>query len=326
MSDPLQTIAAFLRKSQRFLIATHVNPDGDALGSLLALGHILESMGKDVFYYSEEPVPYIYEFLPGSERLDNRLPEANTVDAAIAVDCGDEFRLGREREKILAFHPLIVMDHHSGHKEFGDLRWVERSRSSTGELIYDLATALGVRPTHEAAFCLYAAIASDTGAFRYPNTAPETFRIARELVLAGVNPAEVAGRLFNNFTVHRLNLLRAALGTLRLFAEERIAVITVTQKMFEETGTTLADTEHFINYALALATVQIAVFMREAKDNRLSVSLRSKGKYDVAKVAALFGGGGHRNAAGVRVSDRRMEDFWNILLKELMLTLAGQDE
>ncbi|MBA3013866.1 MAG: bifunctional oligoribonuclease/PAP phosphatase NrnA [Proteobacteria bacterium] len=301
MSDNhLNQIVKTIQTAETILVATHVFPDGDALGSQLGLGDILEGMGKKVIRYSEEPVSHLYSFLPGCEKLTTHLPNLATVDCVIVLDCGDCFRLGSSVERMLTVHPLIVIDHHAGHKEFGDLRWVQSGRASTGDMVYELAQALGAEISLDAAFCLYTAIVSDTGSFKYASTTPQTFAVAGELVAKGINPEHVAGKLFDNFTENRLHLLQAVLSTLELHSEGKLAIITATKAMFESTGAVSEDTESFINYPRSLASVKVAVFLKEKADV-ISVSMRSKGTlYDVAKIARRLGGGGHRNAAGCK--------------------------
>jgi len=324
MSNPPSEILAILAGAEKVLLATHIYPDGDALGSQLALGKVLESMGKEVFLYSEEPVSHLYDFLPGCDKLVTSLPASAGFSCAISVDCADPLRLGSGREQLLAHKPFIMIDHHLGHQPFGELQWVDPGRSATGEMIYDLAVALGAKITPEAAFCLYTALVSDTGSFMYPSTSAHTLEVASALVTLGVKPAEVAGRLFDNYTVNRLRLLRLVLDSLELFSRERIAVILATCEMFTRTGTVAADTENFINYPRSLASVKVAAFIKENRDNVISVSLRSKGKdCDVAKVAGEFGGGGHRNAAGFKLRSGDVETLKTELLARLEILIGA---
>ena len=310
-------ISEALRQADNVLIASHVFPDGDALGSQLALGEILESLGKKVYYYCEEFVSTMYEFLPGSEKLKNDLPDISVLDAAVAVDCGDRFRLGREAGKLLQIQPFIVIDHHAGHRDFGDISWVEADRSSTAEMIFDLALALNADISYNAAYCLYTAIVSDSGSFKYESTSAYTFHVACHLLNRGVIPSEVAGKLFDNYSVNRLRLLEKVLGSLELHADGQIAVITATNDMFEATGAKREDTEEFINLPRALRSVKVAAFLKETLDGYIKVSLRAKGECDVSQVALKFGGGGHRNAAGYRVQDRILAEVSEELRQEL---------
>jgi len=296
----LTEIITAIRDAEKVVLACHIFPDADALGSQLALGYILRSMGKEVYLYGEEPASYILDFLPGAETIDVGLPDINHYDCCVALDCGDEIRLGKEKDQLLQIHPFVVIDHHSGHKDFGDLRWVEPSKSSTGEMVYELAKTMGVEISYYTAYCLYSAIVSDTGSFKYASTAPSTLYVAGELVELGVKPAEISGKIFDNFTKNRLQLLQEVLASLALYENDQLAIIEVTLELYEKTGTAGVDTEQFINYPRALETVKVAAFLKEGK-GFIGVSMRSKGGYDVAQVARKFGGGGHRNAAGFKL-------------------------
>ena len=319
MDHPRDEIVRTLKAAKNVLVATHIHPDGDALGSQIVLGNILRSLGKNVFLYGEDQVSHLYRFLPGSAQIETLLPALNGFDCAVALDCGDCNRLGAAMDPLLAVHPFVVIDHHLGHREFGDLRWIDPDRGSTGEMVYDLAEALGAELSFEAAYCLYAAIVSDTGSFKYSSTSADTFRIASELLRKGVKPAEVSGKLFDNFTLKRLNLMRMVLDSLQLYAADRLAIIAAPREVFVKTGTTQADAETFINYPRSLNTVMVAVFLKETEKGLVSVSLRSKGTdYDVAQVAAVFGGGGHRNAAGFKLRDTSIGEVQEKLLAELL--------
>ena len=324
MKQNLDEIVKTLQGANNILVACHVFPDGDALGSQLALGEVLESLGKNVFLYGEDAVTHLYDFLPGSERIITMLPDLRDFDCAVALDCGDNKRLGQGMDLLLAIHPFIVIDHHFGHKDFGDMRWVDHTRSSTGEMVYELIMAMGADISKDVAFCLYTAIVSDSGSFKYASTSAETFRIAGELVEKGVKPAKVAGKLFDNFTVNRLQLLNEVLATLQLHCNDKLAVIRVTREMFERTNAIKADTETFINYPRSLKTVKIAIFLKEAENGLIAVSLRSKGKeYDVARIAGLFSGGGHRNAAGFKRSGVSLDEVERALLAEVAPLLGA---
>jgi phosphoesterase RecJ-like protein len=312
-----EQITGAIKQADTILIASHVFPDADAIGSQLALGNIFESLGKSVFYYCQENVSSMYEFMPGSELLSQNLPDVDKFDAAVAVDCGDSYRLGDRMAELLQVHPFIVIDHHAGHKDFGDISWVEADRSSTGEMVFDLAMALGANVSYNAAFCLYTAIVSDSGSFRYEATSAYTFQVAAQLLNLGVMPSEVAGKLYDNFSVNRLRLLEKVLGSLKLYSKGQIAVITATDGMFEATGAQREDTEEFINLPRALRSVKVAAFLKETLDGYVKVSLRAKGECDVSRVAMKYGGGGHRNAAGYRVKGKALAEVSDELVREL---------
>lgn len=321
MKSPIAAVTAKLQAARRVLVVAHVFPDCDAMGSQLALGNILASLGKEVVLFTEEPVSHLLDFLPGCERVVNEIADFTEFDCAVALDCGDGRRLGKFQEQLLAISPFLVIDHHSGHEDFGDLRWVEEGLSSTGEMIYELAVALGVELDLDSAICLYAAMAADTGSFIYSSTAARTLAIAGELVALGVKPAEIAARLFDNFSKNRLQLLQMVLASLELYEDERLAVISVSQEQYRLTGTTPEDTELFINYPRSLQTVVAAAFVKEGPEGFIGVSLRSKGDFDVAVVARRFGGGGHRNAAGFKMPGQTIAGVRKKLLPELRARL-----
>lgn len=311
-----EAIVNIVKGASHVVLTTHVHPDGDALGSLFGFADILEAQGKKVFCYLEEPVSHLYDFLPCCDRVNTDLDAAlqfaeqatpETV-VAIALDCGDAERLGSAKEKLLNISPFVVIDHHRGNRAFGDHLWLESGCSSTGEMVYELALAMDADVSENAAYCLYVAIVTDTGSFRYESTSPKTLRIAADLVEKGVRPDEVAQRVYDNYTLARLRLMEMVLATLEVHADGRIALIRVSSDMFERSGATSDDVEGFINYPRSLSSVQVAAFLKETKEGSVSVSLRAKGKVDVAAIAAEFGGGGHMNAAGFRFSERSIED------------------
>lgn len=324
-----ESLLESIRRTGNFVLATHINPDGDALGSLLGLAGILEGIGKKVFRYLEEPVSPLYRFLPDShlvrtdlEELAGFVREAGADVLCIALDCGDRKRLGKNADELLRIRPFLVIDHHKGNDGFGDLAWIDSRRSSTGEMVFDLATALGQSPSVTAAEALYAAIVTDTGSFRYESTSAHTFDVARQLVALGVKPDLVSQNLYDNFSIARLQLLQMVLASLEVHCGGRVAVITVTREILDRTGCALEDTENFINLPRSVTSVQVAVFLKEVGGDRVSVSMRAKDTCDVAEVASLFGGGGHRNAAGFKAAATTLEEVRGRLLQELQRQLG----
>ncbi len=314
MTNPSDEIVDLLLRAEKVLLTTHIFPDGDALGSQLGFGHALTAMGKEVYLYCEEPASYLLDFLPGCEKLIPFFPDGHDFDCAVSLDCGDIRRLGNQAYGLIEHSPFIVIDHHTGHQDFGDLRWVDAKRSSTGEMVYDLLRLLGGRITKDCAYCLYTAILTDTGSFRYDSTSPHTMRVAADLMEYGISVPEICGHIYDNYTKNRLDLLQQVLASLKFYEDDKIAVIQVTQQLFRATETTGVDTELFINFPRSLHTVKVAVFLKETSDNLVGVSMRSKGEVDVAKVAQSLGGGGHRNAAGFKLPDVSLDDVQKRLL------------
>jgi phosphoesterase RecJ-like protein len=303
-----------IRTIDNIVLLTHTHPDGDALGSLFGLANILEALGKNVFCFLEEPVSHLYAFLPDISKAHTGLEEYRAFIAAagenimsIALDCGDDDRLGKSKHEFLQISPFVVIDHHQSHKEFGTARWVEANCSSTGEMVYELALALDAPMSYACAYNLYVAICTDTGSFRYESTRPRTMQIASELLEKGVRPEEVCSHLYDNFSQERLKLMELVLSTISLFESDQIAFMHVSDQMLEESGATLQDVEGFIDFPRSLRSVKVAVLIKEANDGLIAVSLRAKGQCDVAEVAKLFEGGGHRNAAGFRCLGKSIE-------------------
>lgn len=296
------------------VLFTHSHPDGDALGSLFGLAEILETLGKNVFCFLEEHVSHLYDFMPGISRASSSLEAYRLFIAAasdnimsIALDCGDDDRLGKYKHEFLKSTPFVVIDHHQSHNKFGTARWVEAGCSSTGEMVYELALALDAHVSYKCAFNLYVAICTDTGSFRYEGTRPRTMQIASALLEKGVRPEEVCGHLYDNFSRQRLRLMEMVLATLTLCESDQIAFMHVSEQMLVESGATLQDVEGFIDFPRSLRSVKVAVLIKEAEDGFISVSMRAKGQCDVAEISKHFDGGGHRNAAGYRCRGKSIE-------------------
>lgn len=326
LSDSLLEVVG---RTNNIVLATHINPDGDALGSLIGLADVLDAMGKKVFRYLEEPVSDQYRFLPdtallqtGMESLREFVRRAGDDILCISLDCGDRKRLGKNGGELENIKPLAVIDHHKNNSGFGEFAWIDPDRSSTGEMVFDLAAALGQPLSLNAATALFAAIMSDTGSFRYESTSVHTFNVAARLVGLGVKPDEVSRRLFDNFSVGRLQLLQQVLATMEFHGGGRIAVIRVTTEMLEKTGCSMVDTENFINQPRSVTTVKAAVFLKQAGPDLVSVSLRAKGGCDVAEAAARFGGGGHRNAAGFKMTGVTLDEVRDRLVQVLLEEFA----
>lgn len=335
MGTPPEALLDLLRGTARFVLVPHVRPDGDALGSMLGLAHLLLSQGKEVLPLLQDEFPPPYRYLPGAplaragqQALDDFLAGESGGAAVIALDCGDASRLGIFAERLQAWRPLAVIDHHKSNGGFGDISWIEPGRAATAEMICDMAQVLGWPVEQPAAECLYTAIVTDTGSFRYESVTPHTFAVAGDLIATGVRPEQVALRLFETSTLGRLRLLQLVLATLRLDCGGRVAGIEVSRAMYAAAGATEHDTEDFVNWPRSLATVEVSIFCREVleEEGTISVSLRAKGGCDVAEVAAVFGGGGHRNAAGFRCRDVGLAQLRERVSREVEQRLAPRTD
>jgi phosphoesterase RecJ-like protein len=297
----LRRIGEEIRTGRSFLISTHQNPEGDAIGSVLALGLALKGLGKVARVLTQDPTPEVLAFLPGARDIIHQAPMENWFDIAFALDCGDKARLGEEFNKVKGIGKIINLDHHVSNSHFGEINFVDPRASSTAEIIHDLLRIIPAPMTLEVAENIYTGILTDTGSFHYSNTSPKTFAVARACLLAGVDPWKVAEQVYDTQPLARFHLLPRVLETLELSGGGRISSVIVTQKMLEETGATEALTEDFINFPRSVKGVEVALLFREVTARKYRVSLRSRGAVDVARIAGAFQGGGHPNASGCTV-------------------------
>jgi len=290
-------LISFLKNEDRFLLATHINPDGDALGSALALALALEASGKTVVVYDRDPVPEYYRFLPGQQKFVNSVRDSETSSMnLVLLDCNNPDRIGKTD---IRFRHSCVIDHHETESDFGQIKWVEPHAAATGMLVFYLLREAGFKITKEIALNLYTAIVVDTGAFRYSNTSADVLRVSADLVEAGASPAFVSNSLYEMWSERRFALLTRVLNTLEI--RDNVAFTFVTADMFRQTDTGPDDTENFPSFPRMMQRVQVSVFLRQVDNGKWKVSLRSKGAVNVSRIATFFGGGGHKNAAGCTI-------------------------
>lgn len=293
-----------IRQGNRFLLTSHVNPDGDAIGSELGLARLLRQLGKGAVVWNRDVTPAVYRPLPGSERIHNgEEPPAGfpeKFDGIIVLECPSPDRTGLEQH--LTSLPLINIDHHLGNQHYGAVNWVDSAAPAVGEMVYRLAQGLKVTLDEETAACLYLTLVTDTGGFRYSNSTVAAFEAAASLVRDGARPEQVSQWLYESQPVAVIRLLCEMLHTLELHEGGRIATARLTQEMFHRAGAEPGDSEGLIDYPRSIAGVDAVALVREKEDGTHKVSLRSRGDVDVEKIARHYGGGGHRNAAGYSVS------------------------
>jgi phosphoesterase RecJ-like protein len=297
---PLAEIVDVVARGRRFLVTAHVKPDGDSIGSQLALAGALRALGKEVQIVNRDAAPPPLQTFPGVSAIECRSDVQGEFDAVFVLECGDLERTGLNG---IGRHQQIVnIDHHPGNTLFGAINWFDNSVAACGEMVFDVIRALGVPLTAEIATHLYVTILTDTGSFHYSNLSPRTFDICRQLLEAGVDPVSVARTVFDSNTVGRLRMFGAVMSTLETDGRGRLAVIRLDRATVDWSGGELDDTEGLVNLPLTVPEIQAVVFFKEADHGTWRVSFRSKGTIDVGAVAARFGGGGHRNAAGCTVS------------------------
>lgn len=292
----LEAVLATLRAGQSFLISAHARPDGDAIGSMLALAMMLEQMGKQVSMVSCDGLPLIYHGLPNARRIARCTEVQGKYDAVILLECD-----GIERSKLMGVEDsfLVNIDHHLSGVPFASVNWIDPKACAVAEMIYRLAQAAKINITREIATCLYVAVLTDTGSFCYESTDAETFILAADLVRHGASPRAIAEQVYFCNPISKMSLLGAALSTLR--RDGRMAWLWVTQNDMLRTQAAEEDCEGVVNYAIGIAGIEAAVFLRELSNRHVRLSLRSKGRINVARMAEELGGGGHKNAAGCTV-------------------------
>lgn len=301
---------ALLKENQSFVLTAHVSPDGDSLGSMLALYEFLVRQGKQVIVALDDTIPSVYQMLPCWDVIRSA-DEIGSVkaDLLVILDASTADRVGRIVEIVQA--PTLNIDHHVSNQGFTDYRWLDADAAATGEIIYRLLEEAKAPITKEMATNLYTAIATDCGFFRYANTRPATMRIGADLLSYGVEPNVIAEAL-EQVSLDTMRLMVRALQTMEFFAEEKVAVITVTKDMLEHDEST----DELINYPRKVEGVEVAVMLKQKDDRSIKVSMRSRST-DVSQIAMQFGGGGHARAAGCSI-DGSIEEAREKLLAVIL--------
>ena len=303
----LRRISGLIGRHRVFLITAHERLDGDALGSELALCQMLKGLGKEAVVYNQDPTPEKYLFLPGSDGIVHELPPLGPFEVAFVLDCSELERVGRESARIGTIPDLVNIDHHVSNGGFCDVRLIDPQASSTGELIFRLVRDMGLAVTGEMATCLYTAILTDTGGFRYGNTRRGALLTAADLVTGGADPQWISENVYETDSPARIRLLAAVLPTLTLEEGGRVGSLVVMQKALADAGALPEHTEGFVDLPRSIRGVEISILYAELPDGCFKLSLRSKGIVNVERVARAFGGGGHINAAGCRVGGELSE-------------------
>jgi bifunctional oligoribonuclease and PAP phosphatase NrnA len=303
----MQTIIDQINRKQKFFLASHTYPDGDAIGSLLALGLALKAMRKEVHFFNPSPIPAVYRFLPSVSLIRQQVAPNERFDAAVVLDCGDIDRVGEAVSSVAQLPLLINIDHHVTNTRFGHLQWIDVDACATAEMIYRLIKALPVKIDCAIATAIYTGILTDTGSFRFSNTNHAAFVICAEMIARGANAYEVAQHVYGTYSLGRIKLLNLALDSLEISSNGKMSIMTLTQRMLKETRTQSEDIDGIINYARRIQDVKVAALIHELSGGasnaprghrQFHVSLRSDGSVDVAGIAARFGGGGHVSASG----------------------------
>ena len=308
--------AKFIKDHQHILITAHINPDGDGIGSMLALGEAIAAMGKKVTLYTRDDVPETLSFLPGSYKIVHEVPNAADVDAAIMVDCGEPKRAGDDFANWLGDKPIAVIDHHLYTELPGAVMCLNVEAASAGEVTWYVIGELKAKRSAQMALCIYTTLVVDTGFFRYSNTTSKVLALAAQLVETGADPWFVARNLDESHPERRLRLLAKSLDSLTVLENGRYALMEVTQAMLKETGAELTDSDEFAPYPRSIDSVEVSALFREESPGRTKISLRSKQTVNVAELARRHGGGGHERAAGFGI-DKSLEETKELVAKEM---------
>jgi phosphoesterase RecJ-like protein len=304
-------ITKLLEKNNSFLITSHKNIDGDAIGSELALYFILKKLNKKPIILNQDRLPRIYNFLPDSDKvhcLEDNYINIKNIDVGIIVDCSNFERIEETYKIFKNIKNIINIDHHNSNKKFGKLNYIDSSASSVGEIIYDLIKFINLDLLDEKiSTCLYTAIITDTGSFRYSNVSSKTFSVVSDLASQGIKPNLIADNIYNRNTYSGLKLLGKALLTLEVDESNYVSWLTITRDMLNNTEANDEEVEGIIDMARTLENTEVSILFRETKDNKIKVSFRSKGDFNVNKFAGKFNGGGHPNSSGCVCSGKIAE-------------------
>jgi phosphoesterase RecJ-like protein len=298
----LAEIAGALKSHNRFVVMSHVRPDGDALGCEIAMGLCLKLLGKDVTVWNQDGMLDKYSFLPRSAIVSQPPSSPQDFDVAIALDTAAQDRVGTCMQALGNVKLWINIDHHVSNNHYGDLAYIDPAAPATGQILYELIRKQELPFNSEIADNLFVAISTDTGSFQYPNTSARTFEIGAELVKAGVNVGKLSQLMYESYPRRRIDLLRELLNVLKISCDNRVASFTLTQEAARKAGARPEDNEGLIDYIRAIEGIIVAAFIEELPEGKVRISLRSKDTaVDVCKICAQFGGGGHTLAAGARI-------------------------
>jgi phosphoesterase RecJ-like protein len=319
-------IAAVLREGDRFAVLSHINPDGDAVGSVLGMYAALKEMGKQAWALTDEPFPEMYEFLPGCrEAMTKEACEKIVPDWIICLDVASEKRTSVDVHGMRQRARLINIDHHITNNGYGDVNLVEPQATSTAELVYRVLKEMGCPLSVDVAKCLYTGLITDTGCFRFSGVREHTMRLAAELLSPGLDSYQITRYLYEEYPIHRMELERLLLSRVELKVNGILAMSHLHYKEFEALGAAMSDGENLVDRLRENRGVEVGVLLTQVSEDTVRASFRSKDLIDVSAIAAVFGGGGHRRAAGLR-SKLPMDELKNRIILEVQRTYSGSQK
>ncbi|NLW22327.1 MAG: bifunctional oligoribonuclease/PAP phosphatase NrnA [Tissierellia bacterium] len=322
MNNPLNILMEeaiqLINRNKNIFISSHVQPDGDSVGSILALAMAVKALdrNKNVRIVKVDDIPSDLLFLPNIEMIKEQ--DLNQpVDLFISLDSSDMDRLGIGKEFALKAKKIINIDHHVTNDNFGDINIISSSSGATGEIVFDLIKKMGVEIDKEIATCLYTAISMDTGSFMYSNTTYKTHLIAAELLKTGIDINDININIYQSRSIERTNLFIDSLNKLETFLDNKIGIVTVTQEMLKVHNAKMEDTEGIISFVRGIKPIEVACLLKEVDEKEVKVSLRSKKEVDVSKISSKFNGGGHIRAAGCTIYEN-IAVAKEMILKEIL--------
>jgi len=315
MNKDLKEAIKIINDEREIYIASHVNPDGDNIGSILALALALKKINKNVYVIKTDEIPSDYMFLPGIDLIQSY--DVKVPELLIVLDCGDVNRLGKYRGLVTTSKKVINIDHHISNTGFGNYNIVNDKASSTGELVYEIIENLGIVIDKDIATCIYTAMSTDTGSFMYDSVTDKTHEIIATLIRVGIDKSKINISLYQSRSMERTNLFINSFSTLKTYNKNKIAIIRVTQEMLKKSNAKMEDTEGIISFIRDIDSVEVAVLLKEYGENEIKVSLRSKEYVDVSKICATFNGGGHIRASGCTIHST-IEDAEQLIIEQIL--------
>lgn len=322
----LNQLAEIIKSRSNIAILPHVNPDGDCIGSSFALQLALQKLQKDSIVIVEEDIPQVYSFLAGKYAKLNEIPSGLVFDTVICLDCGDERRLNDRLYLFESAQTTVNVDHHISNTKFAQFNYVDTYSSATGEIIYDLLSILGVTIDKDIAANLYVAISTDTGGFRYGNTTSRTHHIAAAFLDTGIDIAEINRRIFDTVSMARLKLVAQAINNIEFYEDGKIALIALSYELIQKMGITDEEGDGLSSLPRTIEGVEVGLLLKEKAPGEVKVSFRSNQYVDVSKVAASFGGGGHKRASGCTLNMDMMAAKKQILEAVKLAVIQGVEE
>ena len=318
MNNVINTAINKIANVNNIYIASHINPDGDNIGSILAMALGLKKINKNVKILKTDEIPSDYMFLPNIDMIKTYdIDEIDTIELLIVLDCGDVDRLGKYKSIVSKSNTVINMDHHISNSRFCDSNLIDEKAAATGELVYDILNKMNLEINKDIATCLYTAISTDTGSFLYDSVTARTHEIAISLIKAGIDKSYINIKLYKSRSIERTKLFISSFSTLKTYYDNKIATVKITQEMLKNSNTKMEDTEGIISFIRDIEPVEVACLLKENNKKEIKISLRSKRFVDVSEICSTFNGGGHKRASGCTINEN-IDDAEKLIVEQII--------